>query len=52
MGRPGRHLLALFERDLDFRVIEGPGHWVTYEAADEVNEALLDMLRGGPGGSA
>jgi pimeloyl-ACP methyl ester carboxylesterase len=40
-----RRLLASFERALDFRVIEGAGHWVTYEAADEVNAALLDMLR-------
>jgi pimeloyl-ACP methyl ester carboxylesterase len=39
-----RRLLASFERALDFRVIEGAGHWVTYEAADEVNSALLDML--------
>lgn len=39
-----RHLLASFERALDFRVIEGAGHWVTYEAAAEVNAALLDML--------
>jgi 2-hydroxy-6-oxonona-2,4-dienedioate hydrolase len=42
-----RRLLASFERNLDFRVIDGAGHWVTYEAADEVNAALLDVLREG-----
>jgi pimeloyl-ACP methyl ester carboxylesterase len=25
-------------------VIEPAGHWVTYEAADQVNAALLDLL--------
>jgi 2-hydroxy-6-oxonona-2,4-dienedioate hydrolase len=39
-----RHVLAAVQQDLDFRVIEGAGHWVTYEASDEVNAALLDML--------
>ncbi len=45
-----RRLLASFERTLDFRVIEGAGHWTTYEAAHDVNAILLDMLRerGGP----
>ncbi len=37
-------LATSVQRDLDFRVINGAGHWVTYEAADEVNAALLDML--------
>jgi 2-hydroxy-6-oxonona-2,4-dienedioate hydrolase len=40
-----RRVLASVQRDLDFRVIHGAGHWVTYEASDEVNAALLDMLR-------
>jgi 2-hydroxy-6-oxonona-2,4-dienedioate hydrolase len=40
-----RRVLASFQRDLDFRVIDGAGHWTTYEAADQVNAALLDMLR-------
>jgi len=40
-----RRLLASFERALDFRVIEGAGHWTTYEAAHDVNAILLDMLR-------
>lgn len=43
-----RRVLASFQRDLDFRPIDGAGHWVTYEAADQVNAALLDMLRGKP----
>ena len=34
--------------DLDFRVIPGAGHWAIYEAADEVNAVLLDMLRVSP----
>lgn len=40
-----RQLLASFQPDLDFRVIEGAGHWVVYEAADQVNAVLVDMLR-------
>lgn len=39
-----RRVLASVQRDLDFRVINGAGHWVTYEAADEVNAALLEMF--------
>lgn len=39
-----RRLLASVQRDLDFRTVDGAGHWVTYEAADQVNAALLDML--------
>jgi pimeloyl-ACP methyl ester carboxylesterase len=39
-----RRILASFQRDLDFRVVEGAGHWVPYEAAEAVNAALLDML--------
>jgi len=38
-------VLASVQSDLDFRVIDGAGHWVPYEAADRVNAALLDMLR-------
>jgi pimeloyl-ACP methyl ester carboxylesterase len=40
-----RRLLASFEPELDFRVIDDAGHWVIYEAAGQVNAALLDMLR-------
>ena len=39
-----RRLLATHRPALDFRVIDA-GHWVAYEAADEVNAALLEMLR-------
>ncbi len=42
-----RRLLAAVQRDLDFRVIRDAGHWVSYEAADEVNAALRDMLGAG-----
>lgn len=41
--RRGR-ILADVQPSLDFRVIEGAGHWVPYEAADEVNAVLFDML--------
>ena len=40
-----RRILASEQRDPDFRVIEGAGHWTTYEAADQVNAILIDMLR-------
>jgi pimeloyl-ACP methyl ester carboxylesterase len=39
-----RRRLAAHQPDVDFRVLDA-GHWVTYEAADEVNAALLEMLR-------
>jgi pimeloyl-ACP methyl ester carboxylesterase len=39
-----QRILAAVQHDLDFRVIDDAGHWVTYEAADEVNAALVDML--------
>ncbi len=40
-----RRLLASIHPGVDFRVIEGAGHWVIYEAADAANAALLDALR-------
>ena len=40
-----RLVLASVRRDLDFRVIAGVGHWVIYEAADEANALLYDMVR-------
>ena len=43
-----RRVLASVQPDLDFRVIPGAGHWAIYEAADEVNAVLLDMLRVSP----
>ena len=39
-----RRLLAARQPDLDFRVIEA-GHWVPYEAPDETNAALIEMLQ-------
>ena len=38
---------ALFDRiqpGMDFRIIEGAGHWVMYETADTFNAILIDML--------
>jgi 2-hydroxy-6-oxonona-2,4-dienedioate hydrolase len=32
--------------ELDVRRIEGSGHWVMYEAADQFNAAFLDLLTG------
>ena len=39
-----RRVLASVQGDLDWRVIEGAGHWVTYEAAEQVNAALFELL--------
>lgn len=39
-----RRVLASAQEDLDLRVIEGAGHWVTYEAAHQVNTALFELL--------
>jgi 2-hydroxy-6-oxonona-2,4-dienedioate hydrolase len=43
-----RHTLAAVQPELDFRVLEGAGHWAIYEAPQAVNAALLEMLRGEP----
>jgi len=42
-----RETLARFQPGLDFRVVEGAGHWVNYEAPEMVNRALLEMLEAG-----
>jgi 2-hydroxy-6-oxonona-2,4-dienedioate hydrolase len=39
-----RRVLASAQEDLDLRVIEAAGHWVTYEAPDRVNAALFELL--------
>ncbi|MBI1737508.1 MAG: alpha/beta fold hydrolase [Candidatus Rokubacteria bacterium] len=39
-----RETLARFQPDLDFRLVEGAGHWVIYEAPGVVNAALMDIL--------
>lgn len=44
-----RRKLVSAHPELDFRVIEGAGHWTPYEAADQVNAILRDMLAGSQG---
>ncbi len=44
-----RRVLASTQGALDLRVIEGAGHWVPYEAADQVTTALFDLLARGSG---
>ena len=39
-----RQVLASFDPQLDARVIEPAGHWVNYEAADQVNVLLEGWL--------
>jgi len=41
-----RRILTSAHRELDFRVIESAGHWTPYEAADQINAILCDMLGG------
>jgi pimeloyl-ACP methyl ester carboxylesterase len=42
-----RRVLASAQGALDLRVIEGAGHWVPYEAAEQVTAGLIDLLAGG-----
>jgi pimeloyl-ACP methyl ester carboxylesterase len=42
-----RRTLARFRADVDFRLVEGAGHWVIYEAPAAVNAALVDILESG-----
>jgi pimeloyl-ACP methyl ester carboxylesterase len=37
-------VLRRYQPDMDFRVIEGAGHWAMYERPDAFNRALLAML--------
>ncbi len=39
-------LYRALQPNVDFRLIPGAGHWLQYEAAAEVNEALVDILSG------
>lgn len=39
--------LRRFQPDLDFRRIEGAGHWVIYERAATINDAIEEMLAAG-----
>jgi len=41
-----RRVLSSAQADLDFRVIEGAGHWVPYEAAHQINAAFFELLGG------
>ena len=44
-------MLRRFQPDLDFRIVAGAGHWVPYEAPDQVNAMLIEMLGGGHAGA-
>ena len=37
-------ILSEHHPELQFRLIDGAGHWVMYEQADAFNAALLDLL--------
>lgn len=39
-----KEALLPFKPDIDFRVIEGSGHWAMYDRADQFNATLKDML--------
>jgi pimeloyl-ACP methyl ester carboxylesterase len=39
-----RDVFAAYRPDVPFVIIDNVGHWVMYEAPDEFNRALLDML--------
>lgn len=39
-----RRVLSACHPDLDWRVIEGAGHWAIFEAADRVNPILLEVF--------
>ncbi len=39
-----RRVLAAADPRFEMRVIDGAGHWVNYEAAEEVNALLAEML--------
>jgi pimeloyl-ACP methyl ester carboxylesterase len=41
-----RRTLAAVQPGVDFRVIEGAGHWAIYEAPEAANVALLEMVGG------
>jgi 2-hydroxy-6-oxonona-2,4-dienedioate hydrolase len=38
-------MLRAVDPNVDFRIIDGAGHWVAYEAAEHFNATLIDMLR-------
>jgi pimeloyl-ACP methyl ester carboxylesterase len=45
-----RDILRSVRPDIDFRMIEGAGHWVSYEAAAAFNAMLGGMIGALPGG--
>jgi pimeloyl-ACP methyl ester carboxylesterase len=42
-------IIRAIDPDSTFRVIEGAGHWVQFEAADGFNETMIALLREEPG---
>ena len=38
-------LLRAVQPESGFHLIEGAGHWVQYEAAEQFNALLLDLFR-------
>jgi pimeloyl-ACP methyl ester carboxylesterase len=46
-----RRLLAALRPDLEFRALEGPGHWAIYEAAPQTTALLLETVRQKAGAS-
>jgi pimeloyl-ACP methyl ester carboxylesterase len=45
------HMLRSFQPQARFEVIEGAGHWVQYEAADQFNPLLAEIVRERIGGA-
>jgi pimeloyl-ACP methyl ester carboxylesterase len=43
-----RRVLAAADPRFAMRVVEGAGHWINYEAAEEVNALLIGLLARGP----
>jgi pimeloyl-ACP methyl ester carboxylesterase len=41
-----RRLLTSLRPDVDFRVLDGPGHWAIYEAPEAATAMLLDAVGG------
>ena len=39
-------LMQTIRPEADCRIIDGAGHWVMYEAADEFNATILEQLGG------
>lgn len=37
-----RAVIARVHRDAEFHIVKGAGHWVVYEAPEDVNRIILD----------